>query len=54
MTDVLGTIQARNLADLLVVNRDPCTDPRHLRDIAHVIKGGVLFEAGNASGTTSP
>jgi hypothetical protein len=36
-------IQAGKLADLLVVNRDPRTDLRHLRDIAYVIKArGVV------------
>ena len=38
----LGTIQAGQLADLLIVNRDPLEDLSALRDIASVFMGGVI------------
>jgi hypothetical protein len=42
MKNVLGTLEAGKLADLVIVDRDPCTDLRHLREIAYVVKGGLV------------
>jgi imidazolonepropionase-like amidohydrolase len=44
MGDSLGTIAPGKLADLLILNSDPLQDLGGLRDIAHVIQGGVLVE----------
>jgi imidazolonepropionase-like amidohydrolase len=52
MADSLGTIQPGKLADVLVLNRDPLQDLGALRDIAHVLKDGVIVaEDGPSSGT---
>jgi imidazolonepropionase-like amidohydrolase len=42
MAGSLRTIQAGQLADLLIVNRDPLEDVSALRDIASVFKGGMI------------
>jgi cytosine/adenosine deaminase-related metal-dependent hydrolase len=42
MNDALGSLEAGKLADLIVVNRDPCIDLRHLREISYVVKGGLV------------
>jgi imidazolonepropionase-like amidohydrolase len=42
MNDALGSLEAGKLADLIVVNRDPCVDLRHLREISYVVKGGLV------------
>ena len=53
MADALGTIQRGKLADVVIVDRDPCIDLRHLREIAHVIKGGTLVDTRNTFETPS-
>lgn len=40
----LGTLRAGMQADIVVLERSPAGDPRALRDIAHVVKGGVPLE----------
>jgi hypothetical protein len=42
LNDAPGILAAGKLADLVVVDRDPCIDLRHLRQIAYVVKGGVV------------
>jgi imidazolonepropionase-like amidohydrolase len=51
MDETLGTLEAGKLADLLIVDRDPSRDLRHLREIAYVVKGGAV--AWNESGALS-
>jgi imidazolonepropionase-like amidohydrolase len=41
-----GTVAAGKLADLLVLDADPLADVKHLRKIAHVVKGGRVFAPG--------
>jgi imidazolonepropionase-like amidohydrolase len=40
----LGTIQQGFLADLVIVNADPLTDLRNLRQIYRVVKGGLVYD----------
>lgn len=44
MSRDLGTLEAGKLADLLVLDRDPRRDVRHLRTIRSVMKDGVLYD----------
>jgi imidazolonepropionase-like amidohydrolase len=41
--DEIGTIEAGKLADMVVLNANPFTSIRNARQIAWVIKGGVVF-----------
>ena len=38
----LGTVAVGKLADLMILDRDPTTDIRNTRRIAHVIQGGQV------------
>ncbi|MEN8260951.1 MAG: amidohydrolase family protein [Pseudomonadota bacterium] len=40
----LGTLEQGKLADFLLLDADPLADITHLRRIARVIKGGILFD----------
>jgi imidazolonepropionase-like amidohydrolase len=42
--DKLGTIEAGKLADLLIMDRDPVADVRHVEKLDAVIKDGVLID----------
>lgn len=41
----LGTISTGKLGDLVVLNANPLDNIRHTRDIAYVMKAGVLYDA---------
>lgn len=43
MEDDLGTIEPGKLADVIVVDGNPLRDMRALRDVVHVVKGGVQY-----------
>lgn len=43
MEDQLGTVEPGKLADIIVVDGNPLHDMRALRDVVHVVKGGVQY-----------
>lgn len=49
--DELGTIEPGKLADVILVKGNPLRHMSALRNVAHVIKGGVLYSGEPAAGT---
>ncbi|MXW66020.1 MAG: amidohydrolase family protein [Gemmatimonadales bacterium] len=45
--DELGTVEAGKLADLIVLNGDPGSDPRAIRAVRWVFKDGVGYDSGD-------
>jgi imidazolonepropionase-like amidohydrolase len=43
-----GSVQAGKLADMVAVDGDPLADPKLLRHVSFVMKGGVVYRANNA------
>ncbi len=43
-SDVIGSIAAGKLADLVILNADPLTDVRHLHEVYRVVKSGTIYD----------
>ncbi len=39
----LGTIEANKIADIVVLNSDPLSDLKNLKDIAMVVHNGIII-----------
>ncbi len=40
----LGTVEARKLADLIILNADPLIDLRNLHQRFRIVKGGKMYD----------
>lgn len=54
MADELGRIQPGYLADIIAVDGNPVDDPAHLRNVAFVMKNGVVYKLDNAAPLPRP